>query len=77
MGWPSDIDSTVRSEVLEYFKIFYAPNNCVAALVGDIDPQKTIALMEETFGKIPAGNPPRRNVTVEPEHRGERRFSPQ
>jgi predicted Zn-dependent peptidase len=75
VGWSSDIDSTVRAEVLEYFRTYYAPNNCVAALVGDLDPRETIALIEEAFGKLPARPPPRRNITTEPEHRGERRFT--
>ncbi|MEW6743271.1 MAG: pitrilysin family protein [Planctomycetota bacterium] len=75
VGWPSDIDATVRAEVLEYFKTYYAPNNCVAALVGDIDPAATIALMEGTFGKIPAKAPPRRNITEEPVQVGERRLT--
>ncbi len=75
VGWPSDIDATVREEVLEYFRTYYAPNNCVAAIVGDIDPKVVIALMEQTFGKIPGRSPPRRSITKEPDHQGERRFT--
>ncbi len=75
VGWPSDIDSTVRAEVLDYFKTFYAPNNCVAVLVGDLDPQKTIALVEKYFGPIPAKPQPRRRITEEPVQTGERRIA--
>jgi predicted Zn-dependent peptidase len=74
VGWPTDIDSTVRSEVLQFFKMYYAPNNCIAVLVGDLDPKRTIALVEKYFGPIPAQPEPRRTVTDEPEHRVERRL---
>jgi predicted Zn-dependent peptidase len=74
VGWPTDIDSTVRAEVLQFFKTYYAPNNCIAVLVGDLDPKKTIALVEKYFGPIPAQPQPRRNITEEPLHRAERRI---
>ncbi|MBI1849102.1 MAG: insulinase family protein [Planctomycetes bacterium] len=74
VGWPTDIDATVRAEVLQFFRTYYAPNNCVAVLVGDLDPKKTIALVEKYFGPIPAQPPPRRAITEEPPHRGERRI---
>jgi predicted Zn-dependent peptidase len=74
VGWPSDIDSLTREEVLQYFKTFYAPNNAIVAIVGDIDPAKTIALMEKYFGVIPSQPQPSRAITEEPEQKGERRM---
>ncbi len=74
VGWASDIDSTVRSEVLEFFKTYYAPNNCIAILVGDVDPKRTIALVEKYFAPIPAQREPRRRITEEPKPLGERRL---
>ena len=73
IGWSSDIDHLTREEVLQYFKTFYAPNNCIAAIVGDIDPDKTMAIMEKYFGSIPAQPQPTRHITHEPEQQGERR----
>ena len=49
------------------------PNNATIALVGDINPKEAIALIEQTFGKIPAAPPMPPLVTDEPEQRGERR----
>lgn len=74
VGWPSDIDNTDDVEVLAYFKTWYAPNNCVVALVGDVDVPKTIALIEKWFGSIPAQELSRRPITAEPALLGERRF---
>ena len=73
IGWPSDIDRMTREEVLQYFKTYYAPNNVIAAIVGDIDPDQTYALMEKYFGPIPAQTIPPRNIPEEPAPRGERR----
>ena len=73
IGWPSDIDNMTREEVLRYFKTFYAPNNAIAAIVGDIDPNETMAILEKYFGAIPAQPQPQRRISEEPEQRGERR----
>ncbi len=73
VGWPSDIDRMTREEVLQYFKTYYAPNNVIAAIVGDIDPDRTFALMEKYFGPIPSQPIPPRNIPQEPQGRGERR----
>ncbi len=75
IGWPSDIDNLRREEVLRYFKTFYAPNNCIAAIVGDIDPDKTMAIMEKYFGPLPPQPLPRREISEEPQQQGERRVS--
>src|SRR5205807_10642330 len=45
----------------------------VLAVVGDIKPKEAIALVENTFGKIPARPPSPPVLTVEPPHAGERR----
>jgi predicted Zn-dependent peptidase len=73
IGWPSDIAHLTREEVLQYFKTYYAPNNAIVAIVGDIDPDKTYALLEKYFGPIPPQPIPPRNIPDEPEPRGERR----
>ncbi len=73
VGWASDIDNMTREEVLQYFKTFYAPNNAIVAIVGDIDPDKTIAIMEKYFGEIPPQTQPSRYISKEPEQKGERR----
>ena len=75
IGWASDIDGFKREEVLSYFKTFYAPNNCIAVLVGDIDPDKTMAIMEKYFGALPAQKLPPRAITEEPPQTGERRVT--
>ncbi len=73
IGWGSDILSLTPADTEAFFKTHYQPNRATIALVGDIDPKEVIALIERTFGKIPAGPPSPSVVTVEPDQQGERR----
>ncbi len=73
VGWSSDIQSLTPDETEAFFKTYYGPGNATIAIVGDINPQEVIQLIESTFGRIPASPPAPAVVTVEPPQRGERR----
>ncbi|HAN47716.1 MAG TPA: insulinase family protein, partial [Nitrospira sp.] len=73
IGWGSDILSLTPAATEAFFKTYYGPNNATVAIVGDINPKEVIALIEQTFGKIPAAPPVPSLVTEEPPQRGERR----
>ena len=36
VGWMSDIENWKREDLMDYYKIYYAPNNCEMVIVGDI-----------------------------------------
>jgi len=65
--------SLTPAETEAFFKTYYGPNRATIALVGDINPKDVIALIESTFGQIPAVPVPPPLVTREPEQQGERR----
>jgi predicted Zn-dependent peptidase len=73
IGWPSDIENLSRTKAENFLHKYYAPNNAVVAIIGDIDPQKTISLVEKYFAGIPPGSPVPPVAAEEPEQRGERR----
>lgn len=73
IGWASDIQALTPADTERFFRTYYGPANATIAIVGDINPTEVIALIEQTFGRIPAGPPPPPVVTAEPEQRGERR----
>ncbi|HSQ51111.1 MAG TPA: pitrilysin family protein [Nitrospiraceae bacterium] len=73
IGWESDILSLTPADTEAFFKAYYGPGNATIAIVGDIDPKEVMALIEQTFGTIPASPPQPPIVTVEPPQRGERR----
>ncbi len=51
-----DLDAATLEDVQQFFDDFYAPNNAVLVIAGDIDPKKTLAQVEKYFGDIPASD---------------------
>lgn len=74
VGWMSDLRSIDREELIEYHRTYYAPNNAVAVVVGDVDPKEVGKMAKRYFGGIPSQEPPPPLETREPEQRGERRI---
>lgn len=73
VGWMSDLDGLTRQDAWEFYRRHYHPNNATVVVAGDIDPEQALAVVRDTFGKIPKGPVPPRVVTVEPRQLGERR----
>jgi zinc protease len=66
IGWMSDILSWRRDEVMAYYRTYYAPNNAILVIVGDIDPAKTLELVRKYYGPVKASPAPPLVTTVEP-----------
>lgn len=73
IGWMRDIENISRQDCEAYFRTYYAPNNAVLYIVGDIDPKKTLALVKRYYGSIRPGPRPLAVLDAEPAQRGERR----
>jgi predicted Zn-dependent peptidase len=73
LGWPSDLRRLTRPKAEAFYRAHYVPANMVVALVGDLDPDATLRLVERTLGRLPARAPAPRPATREPEPDGERR----
>ncbi|MBZ5534523.1 MAG: insulinase family protein [Acidobacteriia bacterium] len=73
VGWMVDIENWKREDLIDYFKTYYAPNNCEMVIVGDIQSDRVIRLAQQYLESIPAQEPPRPVSTREPEQLGERR----
>jgi predicted Zn-dependent peptidase len=74
IGWMSDIENLTRSKAEQFFHSYYAPNNAIIAVVGDIDTKATIALVERYFGAVKPGKELPPVTAVEPKQSGERRI---
>lgn len=73
IGWSSDIRQLSRTKAESFLKRYYAPNNAIIAVVGDIRPADTIALVERYFGDIQPGTPVPEVAAQEELQQGERR----
>jgi zinc protease len=61
IGWRHEMEELSRDDAIGFYRRFYAPNNAVVVIAGDVDPATARALVEETYGKVPRHNnlPPR------------------
>ena len=73
IGSMADLNAATVSDVQNFFRIYYAPNNAVLTLVGDLDPAEALEKVKRYFGDIPAQPAPPKPDLTEPEHYGERR----
>lgn len=54
IGYPEHLKKPSQVNILKFKDTWYVPNNMVICLCGDLDMEKTIQLIDETFGKIPS-----------------------
>lgn len=73
IGHESDIAAWTLDDLVQYHKTYYAPNNAVVVIAGDVKLNEVKALANKYFAPIPAQAPPREVKTVEPLQKGERR----
>lgn len=62
IGSMADLDAASLEDARAFFRTYYAPNNAVLSVVGDIDPERTLGWIEKYFGSIPSHDgkqPPR------------------
>ncbi len=75
IGSMADLNAASVDDVLAFFKMYYAPNNAVVGIVGDIDTKTTLAKMEKYFGAIPKQPAPPQVDVSEPPQTEERRLT--
>ena len=72
---PAHIENATLEEVKDFFFRFYAPNNAILSVTGNISFEDTVALAEKWFGPIPRRNVPSRNLPIEPAQTEEHRLT--
>ena len=88
IGWMHEIEKLNRDDAIDFYRRYYAPNNAVLVVAGDVDAASVRELAEATYGRIERGPdlPPRvrpsepeqktrRTVTLEDERVGVPSFS--
>jgi zinc protease len=63
IGYMEDLDAASLDDVREFFRTFYAPDNAVLVLVGDLEAERGFDAAAKYFGEIPRG-PGARQVTA-------------
>jgi zinc protease len=73
VGWMEDIQNLTRQDLVDFYKLYYAPNNALIVVTGDFSSEEILPKIKAAYGKIPRGAPPPKVDVVEPQQRGERR----
>ncbi|MEY8882223.1 M16 family metallopeptidase [Donghicola sp. XS_ASV15] len=56
IGWRQEMEELSQEDALSFYKEYYAPNNAILVVAGDVNPEDVRAMAEEHFGPI-APNP--------------------
>ena len=73
IGWEHEIRTLDRAEALAFYRRYYAPNNAIVVVAGDVAPEEVRALAEKSYGRIKRrADLKRRARPIEPEPRAHR-----
>jgi len=73
IGSMEDLNAASVEDVASFFKTYYAPNNAVVAIVGDVDTKTTLEKVRKAFESIPSQPAPPAVDLTEPNQTAERR----
>ncbi|MFQ5955888.1 MAG: M16 family metallopeptidase, partial [Kiloniellales bacterium] len=73
IGWEHEIRALTRADALDWYGRYYAPNNAILVVAGDVTADQVRPLAETHYGAIPARELPPRVRPTEPAHHAPRR----
>jgi zinc protease len=72
VGWMQDIENLTRQDLVDFYQLYYVPNNAFVVVIGDFSTAEILPKIKSAFGKIPRRPEPPKVSSTEPEQRGER-----
>jgi zinc protease len=76
IGWLHEINTLDRATALQFYQTWYAPNNAILVIAGDIDAAELRPLAERYYGRLqPTHNLPARNWVSDPPSAGPMRVT--
>ena len=54
IGWHAEIEKLSREDALAFYRRFYAPNNAILVIAGDVEAADVRPMVEKTFGPVAA-----------------------
>ena len=70
IGWDHEIAELTMEDVMSFYRTWYAPNNALLVVTGDVETAEVLKLAKKHFAKIPRQQPPPPVRTTEPEQKG-------
>jgi zinc protease len=59
LGTAFSFENINGASLRNFYSLWYAPNNAILVIAGDVDPSTTLALVQQTFGAVPRSTLPR------------------
>jgi zinc protease len=75
IGWMEDIQAFTTEDCEQFYGTYYAPNNAILVIAGDLDESAALSAIQEHYGKLPPATLPEHRFEVEPEQAEERMLS--
>jgi len=75
IGWMNDLNTLTVADARSWYKRWYAPNNAVLVVAGDVKASEVFALAQRYYGGIPSRALPKRKTVSEPPQLGMKRFT--
>lgn len=76
IGWRHEMEELSRQDALDFYRLYYAPNNAVLVIAGDVSPEEVKTLAERHYGPLtPSQGIPPRIRPSEPPQLAERRVT--
>ena len=74
IGWMADIQGFTTEDCLSFYRTYYAPNNASLVVVGDVNAEEVLRLVQENYGALEPSVLPIEDVRPEPSQTEERRL---
>lgn len=63
IGWRHEMEQLSRDDAIGFYRRFYAPNDAVVVVAGDVEPSEALKFAEATYGKVA------RHANIQPRER--------
>ncbi len=73
IGWKHEMEELSLADALAFYRRYYAPNNAILVVAGDVEAEAVFAMAEKHFGPLPRADTPPRRRPQEPPQLAERR----
>lgn len=74
IGWRHEMEQLTLADALGFYQRYYAPDNAILVVAGDVTPAKLKALAKKHYGPLKPSNAPRVERVGEPPQRAPRRI---
>ncbi len=73
IGWKHEMEKLSLADALAFYRRYYAPNNAILVVAGDVEAAAVIAMAKKHFGVLARADTPPRRRAQEPPQLAERR----